>query len=448
VVEVVGGLVVVLFVATSSAVASVEAKDTQVSDFARPAALEPQVRFWRAIFAERSVHEVVLHDAFDVERVYAVLDFRPNPADSPSAASVERRVRRETDLALARLRRTLRRERGPRFDPTRVRAQRGMRERFAEALKTSGRYLPEMERIFRAQDLPVELTRLPLIESSFDLRAHSAAGAVGIWQFTRKTGRLFMRVDSLVDERRDPIAATRAAARFLRRLHERLGTWPLAITAYNHGPTGMARAVRETGTRDLGTIVLRYRGPAFGFASRNFYAEFLAALDVERDAARHFGPLEPDPPLRFRESLVAAPVHIRTASRRTGVDRAELARLNPALADDVVAGRRPIPAGYRMRLPVTETAASRPPGDAEPSDADAADGRSAAAGRADGGPGRRTGRRAAGATYRVRRGDTLTHVARRHGTTVAELQRLNGLRKDAPLRIGQRLVLQPTGTGG
>jgi membrane-bound lytic murein transglycosylase D len=446
-------LVVVLVVVASPAVASVEAKDGRVSDFARPAALEPHIRFWRAIFAERSVHEVVLHDAFDVDRVYAVLDFRPNPADGPSEASVERRVRRETDLALARMRRKLRREHGPRFDPTRVRAQRGMRERFAEALKTSGRYLPEMERIFRAQGLPVELARLPLIESSFDLRAHSSAGAVGIWQFTRKTGRLFMRVDSLVDERRDPIAATRAAARFLRRLHDRLGTWPLAITAYNHGPTGMVRAVRETGTRDLGTIVLRYRGRAFGFASRNFYAEFLAALDVERDAAQLFGPLEPDPPLRFREWVVGAGVHMRTASRRTGVDRAELVRLNPALSDVVVAGRRPIPAGYRMRLPVTETAASRPPGDAEPSDADSADagpadGRSADAGRADAGPATRTGRRAAGVTYRVRRGDSLTHVARRHGTTVGELQRLNGLRKDAPLRIGQRLVVGPTGTGG
>src|SRR5262249_1200748 len=174
-------------------------------------------------------------------------------------------------------------------DEKRIRCQRGLRERFGEGLHTAGRYFPAMERIFQEHDLPVELTRLPLIESCFDVRAYSKVGAAGIWQFMPKTGRLYkLRVTKHVDERRDPIASTRGAARFLDQLHDNLGTWPLAITAWNHGPAGMARAVREVGTEDIAAIVQEYQSRSFGFASRNFYAEFLAALDVERHATAYF----------------------------------------------------------------------------------------------------------------------------------------------------------------
>src|SRR5439155_792023 len=114
----------------------------------------------------------------------------------------------------------------------------------------------------------VEGARLPHLESSFDLRAYSKAGAAGIWQFIPATGRRFMRVDALVDERRDPFASTRAAALYLREVHRLLNSWPLAITAYNHGPQGMARAVRQVGTTDIASIIRQYDGMAFGFAPR------------------------------------------------------------------------------------------------------------------------------------------------------------------------------------
>jgi hypothetical protein len=86
-----------------------------------------------------------------------------------------------------------------------------------------------------------------------------------------------------VDERRDPIASTRAAARYLRVLHHRLKSWPLAISAYNHGPGGIVRAVHSAGSTDIGDIIRRHHSARFGFASRNFYAEFLAVLDAVRD---------------------------------------------------------------------------------------------------------------------------------------------------------------------
>src|SRR5437870_4876119 len=249
--------------------------------FPRPAELEPQIRFWRAIFTQYSAHQVVLHDAVHLDKVYKVLDFRSR----------------------------------------------------------------------REEGLPVELVRLPLIESCFNLRAYSKAGAAGVWQFMPKTGRLFMRVDNLVDERRDPISSTRAAARFLTRVHDMLDTWPLTITAYNHGPDGVARAVSEVGTNDIATIVRDYHGKAFGFAPRNFYVEFLAALDVERDHRTYFGDLHGEPPPRVRERRLERALGIEAAARLARIGRSELASLNPALSTLVVTGRRPIPAGYRLRLP-------------------------------------------------------------------------------------------------
>jgi membrane-bound lytic murein transglycosylase D len=360
--------------------AEAAADDHVAHVFPRPAELEPAIAFWRAIFTQYSKHQVVLHDAVRLDKVYKVLDFRPHVDDGMSDGELASLERIETDLETDRLRATLLRLHavGPhpesltaeerriydlfaddpapdRFlaaaDEKRLRGQRGLRERFAEGIRVSRRYLPEMERIFRDEGLPLELTRLPLIESCFNLHAYSKVGAAGIWQFMPKTGRLFMRVDNLVDERRDPLASTRAAAQFLGRVHDMLGSWPLAVTAYNHGPDGMARAAEEVGTTDIAAIVRDYHGKAFGFASRNFYVEFLAALDVEREYQKYFGDLPVDPPLRLHEHRLDRPLAIEAAARLARTDRTELAMLNPALSSVVVSGRRAIPSGYRLRLP-------------------------------------------------------------------------------------------------
>ena len=103
-----------------------------------------------------------------------------------------------------------------------------------------------MRAVFRDQGMPDDLALLPHVESSFNVRAYSKYGAAGVWQFMRGTGRRFMKVDYVVDESLDPITATRAAARLLRENYAILGTWPLALTAYNHGAAGMARAVRSS----------------------------------------------------------------------------------------------------------------------------------------------------------------------------------------------------------
>ena len=439
------------------------AAPARADTFARPASLEPQVRFWRAIFGTYSRLQVVVHDTVDLDKIYSVLDFRSSGDLGPIA--LEQLVREETTAELARLRAIFRKldDAGPkpegltadeqrifdlfrgdtnRFkfseaaDEKRLRSQKGLREKFANGIRIAHRYLPEMERIFRDEGLPLELTRLPLVESCFDVEAYSKVGAAGIWQFMPATGRIYsMDVNNVVDERRDPIASTRAAARFLRHNYEQLEeAWPLAITAYNHGPAGIRRAISDTGTTDIGVIVDRYKGPSFGFASRNFYAEFLAALDVDQHRDAYFGQLAVDQPEPTRLVPLDRSLGIEVAARLARTDRDTVASLNPALMDAVVDGRRAIPAGYALRVP-TQHATGFEERFAELGSEQRVM-RVAAPAMAS----RRPSSRGMTAAHRVGRGDTLSEIAQRYGVSVASLRTANRLKR-SEIRPGQVLKI-------
>lgn len=417
--------------------------------FPRPSALEPAVRFWRAIFSEYSELQEVVHDDRYLDHVYSVLDFsdRAGPDGKLSSAEERRRdrvVRREKERIrkvllhiqrvgpaspaldaderrIARLLADLPGRDRYRRASDRLRSQSGLRERFAAGIARQSGYLDAMERIFRARGLPVGLVRLPLFESCFDLDAYSKAGAAGVWQFMPSTGRRYLRIDGSIDERRDPLRATEAAAELLRQNYEALGSWPLAITAYNHGRAGVRRAVAAVGSRDLGRIVQEYRGRSFGFASRNFYAEFLAAVDVADHAEQLFGPIPHVPAPRSREIQLRRSMRLREASRVTGVERAHLIAMNPAFLSRVIRERSPIPRGYRLRLPLSER------------DVRVALARPSAASRAAIPPDPPY------VIHTVRRGQTLSGIARRYGTSVRIIQGLNGVRRPRALRVGQKL---------
>ena len=160
-----------------------------------------------------------------------------------------------------------------------------------------------------------------------------------------------MRIDRTVDDRMDPFQATEAAAQLLAYNHRILGTWPLALTAYNHGVAGMRRAVETLGTTDIATIVRNYQSRTFGFASRNFYVSFLAALKIERDPRKYFGNIVPLREERFREVRIPAYVGIRPLERALALDSETLRDLNPALRPAVWRGRLSVPRGYELRLP-------------------------------------------------------------------------------------------------
>ena len=370
------------------------AVSTTADPFAIPAGLEPAVEFWKAIFLDYDSNQLVFFDPQNMSKIHQVVESKQGA-----------RTRRVVRSVRARLTR-----RG--IPSHRIKVQRGISERFAAGVQRSGRYMAHMRKIFSARGLPVELTYLPLVESSFRNDARSFRGAVGMWQFMPSTGRLYMRVTRLVDERRDPLEATRAAARLLQDNYRELGTWPLAVTAYNHGRAGMRRAVRRLGTRDIVTIIRRYRGRTFKFASKNFYAEFLAAVHVMRDLERHLPHVRFDQLVRHEEISLTKRVAVSSLLRHSKVSRAELLTWNPALSRHATW----IPAGYRLKAPELQGQWFR----------------KALAG---------IGPMASFPHHVVSRGDTLSELARAYRTSASAIQSMNGLRSAHRLRIGQRLEI-------
>lgn len=409
-------------------------------DLPRPPSLQPQVDFWTRIYAEVDSHGGLLHDVWHMDVVYEEI----RVPDGLSRRSRERYVERTKkkyvnalkllgagrrsnlnalqkrvlalwppDVANSTLRAAARQ----------VRFQRGQADRFREGVIRAGLYEPTIREVFAQKGLPADLAAMPHVESSFNPRAYSSVGAAGLWQFTRSTGRLYMRVDYEIDERMDPFRATEAASRLLLDNYAELKTWPLAVTAYNHGQAGMSRAVRATGTRDIATIVRRYKGPAFKFASRNFYTELLAAIDVDRNAETYFGTLEKLDPAAYETVKLDHYYRVQTLVRVLGIDATRLREENLSLQPPVWRGQKYVPRGFELRIPrhprgvpAVTALASIPPSE-------------------------RFTRQKRDTVYRVRRGDTLSQIAKRHGVKQSELVALNGLRSRHRIRIGQKLRL-------
>jgi membrane-bound lytic murein transglycosylase D len=308
-----------------------------------------------------------------------------------------------------------------------VRFQLGQRDKFRDGLIRAGAFEDEMRAVFRDAGLPEDLAYLPHVESSFNLRAYSKYGAAGVWQFMRGTGRRFLTINYVVDERLDPIRSTHAAARLLAENYRLLGSWPLAITAYNHGAAGMARARRRLGTDDIAVIVRDYQSRSFGFASRNFYAQFLAARRIVPSYESWFGPLERDVPQVV--DLVELPffAQVDDLERYLGVSSEVVRELNPALRPPVFRSGKLLPRGYALRLPAGTVAG----------DAQAWLARIPAV--------NRHPEQHASSYHVVERGDTLSSIASRYRTSVGRLVAMNSLPGKHRIYPGQVLQLPESG---
>ncbi|MDP9014557.1 MAG: transglycosylase SLT domain-containing protein [Pseudomonadota bacterium] len=393
--------------------------------FAHPPALEGDIRFWIRVYTEVTTDQGLLHDDWNLGLVYEVLRFDPasspaqrekrvNEAKAHYAALLRRFANGATDDLTAHERRILHAF-GDRATPAdfrdaiaRIRFQLGQADRFHEGLMRAAVWEKQIARTLAQHGVPPEIAALPHVESSFNLAAYSKVGAAGLWQFMPSTAKRYMRVDSLVDERLDPYTATEGAANLMLYNYRLVGTWPLAVTAYNHGPGGLRRAQDALGTSDIAEIVKRFQGATFGFASRNFYVAFLAALEVDRNAEKYFGPISRLPDTE--STPVELPDYISVDALATAfkVDMGALRVLNPALRPPIWSGIRLVPRGYRLRLPGT------PP----PSEIAAAWARLPAserylAQRNDG-------------THRLRRGETLAGVAAAGGISLGRLLAANG----------------------
>ncbi len=412
-----------------------------------PDVLEPNVRFWTQIYSEVGGQAGLIHDALHLEVVYERI---PLPKGI-SARARERRVekvKRSYRTILRQLATGIRtglsaeQERVLRSWPpgttnatfrraaSSVRFQLGQADQFRAGLIRSGAWRAHIEEVLGQRGLPVELAALPHVESSYNPRAYSRVGAAGLWQFTRSTGRRYLRVDHVVDERLDPKRATLAAARLLAQNHRTLGSWPLAITAYNHGATGMRRAVRKLGTSDIGTIVQRYTSRTFGFASRNFYASFLAAVEIDRHADRFFGPLKRHSPVETVSIVLDQFYPAISLEQALGIDRATLQKLNPSLRPAVWKGHKYLPRSFELQLPLD--AVTKPPMLALETIP----------------PDERFAEQHRDRYYKVRRGDTLSVIAGRYRVRERTLMALNNLRSRHRIRAGQILILPDSARGG
>lgn len=246
--------------------------------FAIPKGMEKQVQFWVDIYTKYSTNQGVIHDSENVEKVYEIVDLTGLTTERAQQKRIDE-VKKEIALKLT----------SPEAKD-RLRFQLGQKDRMLDAIFYSGRYLEEMEKIFRSAKVPVELTRLVFVESSFNIMARSKVGASGIWQIMPYTAKPYKMISATVDKRNHPMEATKLAAKLLRQNYSMLNSWPLAVTGYNHGPTGVRRLTEKYKTRELGELVTDVKSSkTFGFASRNFYASFLAALEVEKNAGKYYG---------------------------------------------------------------------------------------------------------------------------------------------------------------
>jgi membrane-bound lytic murein transglycosylase D len=270
------------------------------------AGLEERVDFWKKVFTQYGERDVVIHDAFHVNLIYDVageFDLNSKMASvRDTLLEIREKIQAQETLGpdAVRIAEAITAQGVPitagSIDDLmdNIHTQRGIKERFRDGIIRSGRHVDQFRDILRKTGVPEELALLPLVESSFQ-NVRSRAGAVGMWQFTRGTGRLYMTINNRRDDRLDPVRSAQAAGRLLRDNYNALGEWPLAITAYNHGQAGMLRAQRAHGS-DIVTIIKDYKGPVFGYASMNFYAEFLAAIEVYDSYPAYFGELVLDRP--------------------------------------------------------------------------------------------------------------------------------------------------------
>lgn len=400
--------------------------------------IERQKAFWIIIFSETTSKEGLIHDGLLTQPVFERVNL-----EGLSWRRQKRYIRgrkRKIAAELRKLATDLEKGREPAGEGARllalypegigakelrrrageVRFQRGLADRFQKGLITSGAIIARIKDILAEHNVPRDIAYLPHVESSFNIRAYSKFGAAGIWQFTRGTGKKFMTIKYEVDERLDPLVASRAAGRFLSRNHERLGSWPLAITGYNYGPVGIKRIVKKMKTDDLGYLIENYHGRLFKFASKNFYAEFLAAREVATHYQKYFGYLELEPVLKFHTIEIPFYLDFTVAANLIGIGETGLHRLNPSLRTPVVVGTKYIPKGFKLRLPEKmepENFLSAIP------------------------EGERHKKQKLTEVVRVQRGDTLYAMGLRYNVPWEVIARANHITAYHRIRPGQRIVI-------
>lgn len=344
------------------------------SAFTRVPALEPNIAFWKKVYIEWSLNNIAFHDEKDLGTVYRVITVPGRGAKNASGlgrTEAINRGRSEIEAALRALA-----KKNPKTDAglsgvekevftnlknvtradkyTRLatlRAQNGLRERFLQGWNNSGLYEQFIMAELRRNGLPDELIGIAFVESLFYVGAKSKVGAAGVWQFMSYTGKEYMQLNNVVDERYDPILATEAACKYLKQAKKELGTWPLAVTSYNYGRGGMKGLVKGAGTNDFGVILQVSVNKRFGFAARNYYASFMAVHDILKERDKWLKGYPRKPAWSYDVIRTPFPLYATQLVATGEVDAASLDVLNPGLMNEARDGKIPLPHGISLRVP-------------------------------------------------------------------------------------------------
>jgi len=288
-----------------------------------------------------------------------------------------------------------------------------IRDKFTLWLERSGRYIPLMRQVFKEHGLPEDLVFVALIESGFNPYAYSRSRAVGPWQFIKGTGRLYgLRIDNWIDERRDPIKSTYAAARYFKDLYDRFGSWPLAMAAYNAGERKIERALVRAKADDFWDLrSTRY----IRRETKGYVPKFMAATIIAKNPEKYGFTLDYHEPLKYDTASVSGSADLRVIAQAAGIIYEDLKELNPELRTELTP---PYMEQYPLRLPVGTQQTFLDAYAQIPDD-----------------------QKIIGTHYSIRRNDTLGTVARRFGTSVSLLREINHLSPGQPLQQGDLLFI-------
>jgi len=284
---------------------------------------------------------------------------------------------------------------------------------FATALARSGRYIPMMATILQGEGLPEDLVYLSLIESGFSPQAFSKAKAVGPWQFIRSTGlRYGLKINGWVDERRDPVKSTRAAAAYLKDLHLQFGEWFLAAAAYNAGERKVEKTINRSRTDDFWRLSqMTYLKKE----TRNYIPKFIAAALIASMPEKYgFGDIAYESPIEHDEVTIERPMRLEQIAKLARTTVKAIKELNPALLRNITPPNKD---GFPLRLPAGSGNAFAQDYGLLPESA-----------------------KPKVITHKVKKGETLLAIAKHYGQRVTQLMDLNGLR-NRQVRVGQDLIV-------
>lgn len=324
-----------------------------------------------------------------------------------------------------------------------------LRHSVSYMLGASNFYTPIFEEALEAYGLPLELKYLPVIESALNPQATSRVGAAGLWQFMVATGKQYgLEVNSLVDERRDPVKSSYAAAQYLRDLYKIFGDWSLVIAAYNCGPENINKAIhRANGEADYWKIY-----PYLPRETRGYVPAFIAANYVMNYYCEHnICPMRTQLPAKTDTIIVSRDVHLKQIAEVCGVDIDELRSLNPQYRRDIVNGSNK-PSVIRMPATMTNTFIANEDSiynyqaetlftrrslvEVDNSSKVSSSSKSSSSKKSS--SRKKRTRRTRSKSVTIRKGDTLSEIAERNNTTVSKLRRLNNI-KGNNIRAGKKI---------